>query len=133
MADNRDVTPSEVFKPVRCGTILPTTCKIGEIYFLVGAVPAIYGSFAVDTWTQIYNVNGAVGNIVGNVTGNVTGNTNGAVVASSIIITDTAVADGDLAANQLAIFVDPTNGAGKLKIKAKTANGTVASGSVDLT
>ncbi len=44
-----------------------------------------------------------------------------------------APADGDLAAGQLAIWFDQTDGAAKLMIKAKTANGTVAVGEVALT
>lgn len=44
-----------------------------------------------------------------------------------------APADGDLQSSQLALWLDDTNGAGKLMIKAKTANGTVVSGSVALT
>jgi hypothetical protein len=44
-----------------------------------------------------------------------------------------APADADLAAGDMAIWFDQTNGAGKLMIKAKTANGTVASGEVALT
>jgi hypothetical protein len=44
-----------------------------------------------------------------------------------------APADGDLAAGECAIWFDQTDGAGKLMIKAKTADGTVATGSVTLT
>ena len=44
-----------------------------------------------------------------------------------------APADGALAAGQAFIWLDATNGAGKLMVKAKTANGTVATGSVTLT
>lgn len=44
-----------------------------------------------------------------------------------------APADGELAASELAFWFDDTNGAGKLKIKAKTANGTVVTGEVALT
>ena len=44
-----------------------------------------------------------------------------------------APADGDLAAGELALWFDQTNGAGKLMIKAKTADGTVATGEVALT
>jgi len=44
----------------------------------------------------------------------------------------TAPADGDIQNGQLFLYVDPTNGAGKLLIKGKTANGTVVNGSVAL-
>jgi hypothetical protein len=43
-----------------------------------------------------------------------------------------APADGSLAANDLAIWFDNTNGAGKAMFKGKTANGTVVTGSVTL-
>jgi hypothetical protein len=44
-----------------------------------------------------------------------------------------APADAALAAGDMAIWFDQTNGAGKLMIKGKTANGTVVTGSVTLT
>lgn len=43
-----------------------------------------------------------------------------------------APADADLASSEMALWFDATNGAGKLMIKAKTANGTVVTGSVAL-
>lgn len=43
-----------------------------------------------------------------------------------------APADGELSASELAFWFDDTNGAAKLKIKAKTANGTVVTGEVAL-
>lgn len=43
-----------------------------------------------------------------------------------------APADADLAAGELALWFDPTNGAAKLMIKAKQANGTVKTGSVNV-
>lgn len=46
---------------------------------------------------------------------------------------NTAPADGDIAANELALWFDPTNGASKLMIKAKQADGTVKTASVALT
>lgn len=44
-----------------------------------------------------------------------------------------APADGDLSAGQVALWFDATNGAAKLKIKGKSANGTVVVGEVALT
>jgi hypothetical protein len=44
----------------------------------------------------------------------------------------TAPADNDLAAGQFALYWDSSNGASKLKIKGKSANGTVVTGSVSL-
>lgn len=43
-----------------------------------------------------------------------------------------APADADLAASQCALWFDDTNGASKLMVKAKSANGTVVTGSVAL-
>jgi hypothetical protein len=45
---------------------------------------------------------------------------------------NTAPADGDLAANEMAIWFDPTNGASKLMVKAKQADGTVKTASLAL-
>lgn len=44
----------------------------------------------------------------------------------------TAIPDAYLATSELALWFDNTNGAGKLMIKAKTADGTVVTGSVAL-
>lgn len=49
------------------------------------------------------------------------------------ILRNTAPADGDLAANQAKIWFDPSNGAAKLMIRAKQADGTVKTGSVAVT
>jgi hypothetical protein len=62
-------------------------------------------------------------------------------VAASVLLSNAAVAtsrttipaDGDLSAGQMAIWFDATNGAAKLKIKAKEAGGTVRVGEVALT
>lgn len=47
-------------------------------------------------------------------------------------VKNAAPADADLSANEMAIWFDPTNGASKLMIKAKQADGTVKTGSVSL-
>lgn len=44
----------------------------------------------------------------------------------------TIIADAELAASEVALWFDSTDGAGKLKIKGKTANGTVVVGEVAL-
>jgi len=49
-----------------------------------------------------------------------------------IIATHAAPADADLSAGECALWFDQTNGAAKLKIKAKQANGTVKTGEVTL-
>lgn len=55
-------------------------------------------------------------------------------VSNETVINQTAVpADASLAAGQAVLYFDPTDGAGKLKIKGKTLNGTVVTGSVNLT
>lgn len=45
----------------------------------------------------------------------------------------TAPADGDLAASQLGVYFDDTNGASKVRFKGKSADGTVVTGNVALT
>lgn len=40
--------------------------------------------------------------------------------------------DASIAPGEFVLYGDPTNGAGKLKIKGKTLNGTVVSGTVNL-
>lgn len=45
----------------------------------------------------------------------------------------TAVADADLYAGSVSLYFDATNGAAKLRIKGKSANGTVVTGTVNLT
>lgn len=45
---------------------------------------------------------------------------------------NTAPADGNLSQGQAAIWFDKTNGAAKLMVKAKQADGTVKTGSVNL-
>lgn len=45
----------------------------------------------------------------------------------------TAPADGDLAASQLGVYFDDTNGASKVRFKGKSADGTVVTGVVNLT
>lgn len=44
-----------------------------------------------------------------------------------------APADGDLAASEMTIYLDPTPGSAKLMVKAKNSSGTVVTGSVNLT
>lgn len=54
-------------------------------------------------------------------------------MAGAIIYTGNAAPpSAELAAGQMALWLDATNGAGKLMVKAKTADGTVVTGSVTL-
>lgn len=58
--------------------------------------------------------------------------TRDAEVDSFKIITGAAPADETLAAGELVVYYDDTDAAGKLEIKAKTADGTVVTGEVVL-
>jgi hypothetical protein len=49
------------------------------------------------------------------------------------IKSNTVPADGDLDANEMAMWFDSTNGAAKFMVKAKQADGTVKTGSFDVT
>jgi hypothetical protein len=53
---------------------------------------------------------------------------NGALIFKN----NAAPADGDIGANECAIWFDRTNGAGKLMVKAKTQDGTVVAGELAL-
>ena len=145
-----DETTNRVDKAVRVGTSLPSTCHRGELFFLVGATNKIYASFAVDTWTEIANsvaltpafsvilagTNAAalVVGTGGSLAPSGSGTIQATLLSGAALITTAAVpADGSLAASQMRLWLDPTNGAGKLMIKAKTADGTVVTGSVNLT
>lgn len=66
------------------------------------------------------------------VTGKATVSDDGIFGGQVFIAANAAPADGDLAAGQMAIWFDDTNGAAKLMIKAKQADGTVKTGSVDV-
>lgn len=57
------------------------------------------------------------------------------VTGRTFIVTGTTAvpADGDLAASQFALWLDATNGAASLRVKAKTADGTVVTATIPLT
>lgn len=65
--------------------------------------------------------------------------TSGTITSSDVFlrapfISKTAApADGELVAGQVSLWFDATNGAAKLMIKGKSANGTVVTGSIALT
>jgi len=123
------------FGPGRCGTL---SCFVAD-----GIIQPVGGP--VTNWIGFYVIDGnypSVDNAYGVFVGDVAAATNnfaiktgaGRVQFGDIVIMGTTIpADGDLAANEICLYLDPTNGAGKLKIKAKTANGTVVTGSVALT
>lgn len=55
-----DFGSTQVNKPHRVGTSLPSTARKGEIFILVGSsVNKMYASFAVDTWSEIGAAGGA--------------------------------------------------------------------------
>lgn len=130
-------------KYLRFFDTLPSAPDLGDVGILLnvnGNTAILYMCFTAGNWSAIASGSGP-GAVVSfdevgagtNVNALVASNLTAALKASSFIIVDTAVADGDLAANQVALFFDPTNGAGKLKIKGKTADGTVVAGEVALT
>jgi hypothetical protein len=100
---NNDETWPEGMWFVRCITIATTVPT---------ATPTVYVTYDVTTKLSLTG-------------GTMTGPINIAVVA--------APADSSLAAGQVALWLDATNGAAKLMIKAKQADGTVRTGSVTLT
>lgn len=55
-----------------------------------------------------------------------------AAAGQPVIAATAAPADGDVAASQVALWFDDTDGAAKLMIKGKSANGTVVTGEVAL-
>lgn len=57
-----------------------------------------------------------------------------AILSGGAMVThaNSAPADGSLSAGEMAIWFDSTNGSAKLKIKGKSANGTVVAGEVAL-
>ncbi len=78
-------------------------------YYLDTASGALYGPKASGAWPAAIYVTGVRTNL------------------------NAAPADGTLAAGDLVMWFDKTNGAGKAMFKGKTANGTVVTGSVTLT
>lgn len=61
MSQISDYVPTQVDRPLHIGLTLPTTCKPGQIFFLVSTTASankIYASFALNTWTQIFDANG---------------------------------------------------------------------------
>lgn len=61
MSQQSDYSPTQINKPIRVGLTLPTTCKRGEVFFLVSTTAAgnkVYASFALNTWTQIFDASG---------------------------------------------------------------------------
>lgn len=78
-------------------------------YYLDTASGALYGPKASGAWPTPIYVTGVRTNL------------------------NAAPADGTLAAGDLVMWFDKTNGAGKAMFKGKTANGTVVTGSVTLT
>lgn len=137
---------TQVQRFVDVGDGLPDNPKRGHIFFLVGATNKIYACFVNGTWVEIASAvntgspGGANTNVQFNDSTAFAGDasfdfnkTNKAVQLSFPIITKVAApADGDLAASQCSLWFTDTNGAGKLAIKGKTADGTVVTALVAL-
>jgi len=138
----------QVQRFVDVGTELPSAPKRGHIYFLVGDTNKIYACFVDNTWIEIASSTGGSPTNPAGIDTQVQFNDGGAFGAdtaftfdkaagyakgSLISVQNSAPADNDIAASQFILWLDDTNGAGALNIKAKTANGTVVTGTVALT
>lgn len=56
-----DFTTGQIDRYTQVGTILPSTCKVGHIFFLVGASPnKVYACFSTNVWTEVIS-----GDVVG--------------------------------------------------------------------
>ncbi len=52
-AVSTDYTSAQVDRSIRVGSALPSTSRVGEIYFLVGSTKKLYACFTANTWTEI--------------------------------------------------------------------------------
>ena len=137
----------QVQRFIDVGDVLPASPKRGHIFFLVGAVNKIYACFVDAAWVEIaaatstglpiggtdtqvqFNDAAAFGGDAG-LTYN---KTKDALTMGYPIVTKVAApADGDLAASQVSLWFTDTDGAAKLAIKGKSANGTVVTALVAL-
>lgn len=103
--------PSSTLIQVRRGldANLPGSFLLGEPAFTTDSFRVFFGTGSGKVEIPVFSANGY------------------------ILLTKTAApADGELAASQVTLWFDATNGAAKLKIKGKSANGTVVAGEVAL-
>lgn len=115
--------------------ILKVVGPDGSVRLNVGPT-GYFGVFSAEAWQVYIGANNGsdliyIQNAVGDETLYVKGN--GLTELRPVIIGTSAPADDLLSAGQCALWFDATNGAAKLMIKAKQANGTVRTGSVNLT
>ena len=66
-----DFSGAPFTRPVKTGTILPSNCSVGELFFRVNASPGgnLYGCTAANTWSQL---DGELPSYVGGPTGAIT-------------------------------------------------------------
>jgi len=50
---NVDFSQAASVRPFPTGTVLPTTCSVGQMYFLTGSGTSVYECAATNTWTPI--------------------------------------------------------------------------------
>jgi hypothetical protein len=99
---------------------------VGEITINSGTSDTVLGSRAADTLLSLNHGRVVIGN---------SGATDRIwLAAGKVIFTQAtaAPADAALSAGHMALWLDQTNGAAKLMVKAKQADGTVVTGSVSL-
>jgi hypothetical protein len=70
---NIDFSAAPFTRPVKTGTVLPSNCSVGELFFRINASPGgnLYGCTAADTWSQL---GGGSSSYVGGPTGAITSN-----------------------------------------------------------
>lgn len=99
---------------------------------LAGDYPIAWGSNTSYFGSPDAGVNRSIAGRV-EVNNGTTGTYRDLILRSLFFTKTSAPADAELAASQCCFWLEDTNGAGKLKIKAKTANGTVVTGELALT
>jgi len=67
-----DFSGAPFTRPVKTGTVLPSNCSVGELFFRMDASPGgnLYGCTAADTWSQL--AGGGSSSYVGGPTGAIT-------------------------------------------------------------
>jgi hypothetical protein len=71
---NIDFSAAPFTRPVKTGTVLPSNCSVGELFFRINASPGgnLYGCTAADTWSQLAGDVGGSSSYVGGPTGAIT-------------------------------------------------------------
>lgn len=92
------------------GLVLPSTSQIGRMFFLIGTPNKLYICKVANSWVEIGSFS----------------------PAGLFLVTTTVPADGSLSAGDCTLYYDSTNGAARLLVKAKSADGTVVTAEVPL-